>query len=52
MSPATIIVLLIVAAVFAAIVISGIKKRKSGNTGCSCGCSGCALKGSCHSTDE
>ncbi len=49
MNPATIIVFLIVIAVFSAIVISEIKKKKRG--GCSCGCSSCAMKDSCHTKE-
>ena len=42
----TIIISSIVAIVFVAIIVSMIKNRKKG--GCSCGCTGCSLKGSCH----
>jgi len=45
----TLIVGLIVAGIFAAIVISEIKKKKSGKGGCSCGCSGCGMSEICHS---
>lgn len=44
----TIIIAAIVAAVFLAIVISGIKNKKNGKSSCSCGCGGCAMKDSCH----
>ncbi|MBQ8028566.1 MAG: FeoB-associated Cys-rich membrane protein [Clostridia bacterium] len=44
----TIIVGAVVAIIFVAIVVNEIKKRKQGKGGCSCGCSGCALKDSCH----
>lgn len=30
------------------IIIYEIIKRKSGKTSCSCGCSGCVMKDSCH----
>ncbi len=43
----TVMVAAIVAAVFVAIVVSEIKKRRSGKGACSCGCSGCALQGKC-----
>ena len=44
----TIIVAAIVAAVFLAIVITGIRNRKKGKGSCSCGCSGCGMKDTCH----
>lgn len=44
----TIIVAAIVAAIFIAIVISGIRKRRNGSGGCSCGCGGCAMRDACH----
>ncbi len=46
---ATIIVTLILAAVVAAALIKIIKNKKSGKSSCGCGCSGCAMKNSCHS---
>ncbi|MBQ3232334.1 MAG: FeoB-associated Cys-rich membrane protein [Clostridia bacterium] len=48
MNAPTIIVLLIVALLFAFVLTKEIKKRKSGKGGCACGCSGCAMKGVCH----
>ena len=44
----TIIVGIIIAAIFAAIVIHGIRKRKRGEGGCGCGCSGCPNSTLCH----
>lgn len=46
----TIIIAAIVAAVFIAIVVSEVRKRRSGKSSCSCGggCSGCGMNGSCH----
>ncbi len=44
----TIIVLVIVAALFVAIIVNEIVKRKKGKAGCSCGCGGCAMKDVCH----
>lgn len=43
----TILVLVIVAAVFLAVVIKGIIDKKNGKSSCSCGCEGCAFKDSC-----
>ena len=48
----TIIVAAIVAVLFVAIVVSEIKKKKSGKGSCSCGCSGCAMKDVCHSQKQ
>ena len=45
----TIIISIIVAAIFLAIVINGIIKKKNGKGGCSCGCSGCSMSEICHS---
>ncbi|MBP3329303.1 MAG: FeoB-associated Cys-rich membrane protein [Clostridia bacterium] len=45
----TIVVLAVVAIIFAAIIIKGIKNKKEGKSSCSCGCSGCANKDYCHS---
>ncbi|MBQ4087214.1 MAG: FeoB-associated Cys-rich membrane protein [Clostridia bacterium] len=44
----TLIALLIVAIIFVAIVANEIKKRKSGQGSCSCGCSGCGMADVCH----
>lgn len=48
----TIIIASIIAVIFVAIVVGEIKKRKSGQGSCSCGCSGCAMAESCHSTKK
>lgn len=45
----TIIVGAVIAAVFAAVVISEARKRKQGKGSCSCGCSNCGMKDTCHS---
>ena len=52
MNWSTVIVAAMVAAVFIAIVVSEVRKRKSGKGGCGCGCSGCAMSDSCHSKSE
>lgn len=44
----TIIVALVIVGLVTAIIVSEIKKRRSGKHSCSCGCSGCALKDKCH----
>lgn len=44
----TILIGAVIAVLFAAIVIRGIIKRKRGETGCGCGCSGCPNSGVCH----
>lgn len=43
----TLVVGLIVLAVFVAIIVGEVKKRKRGG-GCGCGCDGCAGCSSCH----
>ena len=48
---ASIIVLLILVGILTAIVMNMIKNKKAGKGSCSCGCEGCANKGSCHSAD-
>lgn len=45
----TVIVGAILVVICAAIIVSMVKKKKSGKSiGCSCGCSGCANEGVCH----
>lgn len=44
----TIIIGIIIAAIFAVIVVRGIRKRKRGESGCGCGCSGCPNSALCH----
>lgn len=45
----TLLLAALVAAVFAAIVIHGARKRKRGGPGgCGCGCAGCPNAGLCH----
>jgi len=51
MNAPTIIVASVVAVIFIAIVINGIRRRKSGKGGCSCGCGGCAMRDTCHQND-
>ena len=48
MTPATGIVLIIVAAVFLAVIVNEIRKKKQGKSSCSCGCSGCPMNDTCH----
>lgn len=47
----TIIVLLVLCVVVGLVVFKMIKDKKAGKKGCSCGCSGCPMKDSCH-TDK
>ncbi len=44
----TIIIGAIIAVIFVVIVIRGIIKRKRGERGCGCGCSGCPNSAVCH----
>ena len=51
----TIIVLVIIAVLFAAVIINEIRKRRNGKGGCGCGCDscgGCAIKDICHEEKE
>lgn len=45
----TIIVLLILLAVVAAIIAGQIKNKKQGRSSCGCGCKDCPNSGMCHS---
>ena len=44
----TIIIAAVIAAVFAVIVVNGIRNKKKGKSSCSCGCGGCPMSGQCH----
>ena len=44
----TIIISSIIGIAVIAIIVKGIYNKKNGKSSCSCGCSGCALKDSCH----
>ncbi|MBP3442480.1 MAG: FeoB-associated Cys-rich membrane protein [Clostridia bacterium] len=50
MNVPTLIVLLIVVAVFVGIIAKAIIDKKKGKSSCSCGCScsGCSMNGTCH----
>lgn len=48
----TIIVAVIIAGVFLAIVINGIRNKKKGKSSCGCGCAGCPMSGKCHSNGQ
>lgn len=43
----TIIISVLIAAIFFYIIIKGIINRKNGNSSCSCGCSGCSMSEIC-----
>ena len=45
----TLIVLLIVIALFVGIIFKMIRDKKNGASSCSCGCSGCPNSSYCHS---
>lgn len=49
MNLSTALIALVILAVFAAIVVSEVKKRKNGGCGCSCGCGcgGCSNTAAC-----
>lgn len=44
----TVIIAAVIAIVFIAIVIRGIRQRKQGKGGCSCGCGSCPNSALCH----
>lgn len=48
----TILIAAVVAALFAAVIIRGIRRRKRGEGGCGCGCSGCPHSAFCHGGAE
>ena len=48
----TIMVSLILILIVSASVRHMIKNKKAGKTSCGCGCSGCAMAGSCHSQNH
>lgn len=45
---ATIIISLALAAIVAAIIVSLVRKKKKGETTCSCGCPDCPMSDSCN----
>lgn len=44
----TILVLLVVLLVIGGAIATVVKNKRSGKSGCGCGCANCALKGQCH----
>ncbi len=48
----SIIIALVIAAVFAAIVAKGISNRNRGKSSCACGCDACAGRSLCHGGDS
>ncbi len=48
----TIVVALILAAIIGLVVVRMVKRRKNGQGGCSCGCSGCAMSDVCHAKKD
>ena len=44
----TIFIGAILAAVVAAVIVHMVRNKKRGRSSCGCGCSGCAMNGSCH----
>ncbi|MEE0945528.1 MAG: FeoB-associated Cys-rich membrane protein [Acutalibacteraceae bacterium] len=47
----TIIIASLIALTVIAIIVNEIVKKKKGKGGCSCGCSGCAMKENCHNKE-
>lgn len=48
----TVVIAVIIAALFLTIVIRGVIKRRRGESGCGCGCSGCPNSALCHGGTE
>lgn len=48
MSPGTIIILCVLALIIGLVIFSMFKQKKSGKSGCGCGCEGCPSKNQCH----
>lgn len=48
----TVLVGLVVLWVFVTIIVRGIRKRKNGRGGCSCGCSQCPSSDLCHPKEK
>ena len=44
----TIVVLVVLAAIVAAIVVCRVRARRQGKSTCGCGCEHCASRGACH----
>lgn len=44
----TVVIGVMIALLFAAIVFRGVRRRKRGEGGCGCGCSGCPHSALCH----
>ncbi len=48
----TILALAVIAGIVVAIVVSRIRARRAGESGCGCGCGQCAMRDTCHPTSE
>lgn len=48
----TIIISAIIGITVIAIILNEIIKQKNGKSSCSCGCSGCAMKDTCHNKKQ
>ena len=48
----SIIVGVILISLVAFIIVSNIRSKKKGRSGCGCGCSNCSMSGICHKTEE
>ncbi len=48
----TIIIVAVIAAMFAYVIVNSIIKKKKGQGGCSCGCGGCDMRDICHEKKE
>ncbi|RKJ38981.1 FeoB-associated Cys-rich membrane protein [Acutalibacter sp. 1XD8-33] len=48
----TVLIGAIIAVIFVAILLRGIRRRKKGESGCGCGCSSCPNRAVCHTGQE
>lgn len=48
----TIVTAAILIAVIALIIAGLVRDKRSGKSSCGCGCTGCAMKGQCHSKKD
>ena len=44
----TIVIGLVLAAIVVAIILKLVRDKKAGRSSCGCGCSNCAMSGTCH----
>ena len=48
----SILVVAVVAVIFASVIVCRIRAKKQGKSTCGCGCEQCAMQGMCHSNEK